>query len=455
MGTIWWCFDKARRQEQLDVALLTEQSLEEALAECEEWMRELDSGVKEPTTLRQFNNQAAMDFDDWDTDMVTRLRQKKGAQRTGMGYIARRSPEPGFDPVANAQSEIEKLEYQLPLHGPKFQADNTKVFAMVQAATTGTIAAPWIEDYAPLQDGRESIKALRSHYEGVDMNTRRETAAQRTLDNAIYTSERIMTFETFVTTLMKAFTLHAKQGQEFTDAYKVRELHKKIQVPNNIQVQSAKEFMMGRYSNDFQGACTFMSTRIAQIFPSVPTAKSGTRQISGVNINGVEISDINNIPDEIWNTLGQAGKKKVFDMRNKATRGGRGRGRGRGRGSPHHAGRSNGNRYRSYNNYRGGGYRGGRGGRGRGRGGYGRGRGNQWNNDQWDNYQGGDNRQINAANQQQQSQQPLPQQQGSSNANAQQGQAQGQGQTNQNNGGGNRGSQNGARFGQGRGAYRY
>ena len=217
MGTIWWCFDKARRQEQLDVALLTEQSLEEALAECEEWMRELDSGVKEPTTLRQFNNQAAMDFDDWDTDMVTRLRQKKGAQRTGMGYIARRSPEPGFDPIANAQSEIEKLEYQLPLHGPKFQADNTKVFAMVQAATTGTIAAPWIEDYAPLQDGRASIKALRSHYEGVDMITKREATAQRTLDNAIYTSERIMTFETFVTTLMKAFTLHAKQGQESTD----------------------------------------------------------------------------------------------------------------------------------------------------------------------------------------------------------------------------------------------
>ena len=465
-GLIHWAFDRHRRGEPYDIIQLNEVTLQEALADYKEYKRHVDSGAKEPTSLRKFDANAANDYETWDKDTMNRLASKTGAYKCGMDYIGRRDPPPGVNPVLTAQSESEKLMYQLSLNSPAFRADNTKVYRLLQAALSETPAEPWVEDHAAQQDGRAIIQALREHYEGEDMVTKRDATADKMLKSATYTGEQRGTFESFTTQLTKAYTMKGKNGQEYTDSHKVNTLLDKIQVPNNSAILMAKEFTRGTYPHDYQGACVYMATRIAQIFPTIPGAKKiGTRNISGVDIGQHHIEDIRDVPDPIWERLTPDEKRQVFDIRNK-NKGGRGRGRGGGRGPPHRAGRGRGgNQYRNYNYGRGGGYRGGRGGRGRGRGGYGRG-GNQWRNNQWsDNQgynnqwngnQGGNDRQINAVTQQQQqqqnqqqNQQPQPQQQGSSNANAQQGHAQGQG--NKNNGGGNRGGQHGSRFG--RGAY--
>ena len=151
-----------------------------------------------------------------------------------------------------------------------------------------------------------------------------------------------------------------------------------ISVPNNNALNISVEFMKQNYRKDFNGALTYITTRINELNASKPSA--GTRHISATQRktrwNGVDISNPTREfqPNE-WTKLKQEGQELVYQYRrdinqqrnqnNRNGRGGRNSGRGPGRGNRNNSNRNHGGYgYGGRGNSRG--RNGGRGGPGRG-----------------------------------------------------------------------------------------
>ena len=304
---------------------------------------------------------------------------------------------------------------------------------------------------------------IRNHYLSEGFNHKKMASASSTLKTLKYSGERHGKFETHCNSMVKAYNIQAKQGQTYLDDIKVKHLYDSIQVANNTEVHMAKALMLQQYKNNFKDACTYMTTRMSEIFPPDNNSNRMSRKISQANrvsttVNGKHIPDIFNVPDDVWYGLDRFNRNKITRLRKENGRGGRG---GRGRGGNRGGRGGRGGRYQNnrdnYNSY------GGRG-RGFGRGGYGRGYGGNGRGGGYDNNYGGrgqyiengnghhndggrDNRNVNETNSTTDtpSQAIVPYQGGNQNGNAhQQNQGPPQGPP------GGRGSQNGGRFGRGR-----
>ena len=61
----------------------------------------------------------------------------------------------------------------------------------------------YVKTYIKKDDGRTDIKALRSRYENVAMQDQYVSETKRTIETIKYRNERAMTFEKFVSKLVK------------------------------------------------------------------------------------------------------------------------------------------------------------------------------------------------------------------------------------------------------------
>jgi len=214
------------------------------------------------------------------------------------------------------------------------------------------------------------MQALRLHYEGEAELDIRATKAQQELDTLAYTNERSMPFETMITRLNKAYNVLKKHGQEFTDKSKVEQLAKRIKNPtNNITITVAVETMREAHKADYTAAVQYITARMAQInSANINVPGPNPRRISEGNTtgdagatrtewNGVDIRNpFRNFTERESTLLGARGLAYVEQLkearRNNGGGGGRGRGRGRGRGGYGRGGRGyryNYNRDRSNN----------------------------------------------------------------------------------------------------------
>ena len=195
------------------------------------------------------------------------------------------------------------------------------------------------------------MRALRNHYEGDAELDVQASKAQQVLDTLVYTNEKHMTFEAMITKLNKAYNTLKRQGQEFTDKSKVEQLAKRIKNPSrDIQITVAVENMREIHKANYTAATQYITTRMAQInSASVNAPGANARRISEVSSgdmartewNGVDIRDPwRKFTDDEWFTkLGDRGQELVRAKRRSNSgrghgghgRGGRGRG-GRGRG---------------------------------------------------------------------------------------------------------------------------
>lgn len=282
------------------------------------------------------------------------------------------------------------------------------------------------------------MHALRLHYEGEAELDIRATKAQQELDTLTYTNERNMSFETMITRLNKAYNILRKHGQEFTDKSKVEQLAKRIKNPtNNVTITVAVETMREAHKANYTAAVQYITARMAQInSANINVPGPNPRRISEGNTtdnagatrtewNGVDIRNPFRAFTDRENTLlGARGLAYVQQLKEARRSNGGGGGRG------HH--------------------------RGRGRGGYGRGgRGYRYNYNRRDRpnntnnndgganaNNGGGNRNVNESNTGGRAGQIQPQQSSSSSASSI---TQSQASTS-----GERGGQNGARFGNNR-----
>jgi hypothetical protein len=229
---------------------------------------------------------------------------------------------------------------------------------MLAAATLGTQGWTHVNEYKNQLDGRGAMIALRSHYDGDAENNKKLTKYQGIINNIEYHDERRATWENQINTLLKAYQwMETRASQTWTDDLKVLKLASMIKVPNNNALALYVEIMKNTYRSHFDGALTYITTRINELNASKPSA--GTRHISATQRktrwNGVDISNPNRDfqPNE-WNRLKQDGQELVYQyrrdinqQRNQNNRNGRG-GRGGGRNGPGRGGRSSNRNHGGY-----------------------------------------------------------------------------------------------------------
>lgn len=343
-GLIWHVKDMTRRGLPLDPNAIDPDTLYDGHLAYEAYVQNRDKGdnIK---SLEKWSDK--VDFDDWDRKVSETLSLIYGRNYCPLAYVIRPDKPAGWDPLVDATNDYERLMYQLPLAGTAYNRDNEAVFSYIQLAVVQTAAETWIYDAVPGRDGRAAMRALRGHYEGEAELDVQANKARETLNDLVYTNERTMAFEAMITKLNKAYNSLKRQGQEYTDKSKVEHLAKRIKNPTkNIEITVAVETMREKHKNDYNAATQFISGRMAQINgASINAPGQNARRISEAEANRTEFNGVNiqnpwrQFTDDEWfNKLGQRGREIVEAKRragnytrNQAGRGG-GRGRGRGRG---------------------------------------------------------------------------------------------------------------------------
>ena len=119
-----------------------------------------------------------------------------------MSYLIRQNDVPD---QTEQDTWEEKAVLAVPLTGRLYKQDNLTVHNIIlcniaDASDVFTFVKPYIKK----DDGRTDIKALCSWYENVAMQEQYVSKAKRTIETIQYRNERAMTFEKFVSNIVKA-----------------------------------------------------------------------------------------------------------------------------------------------------------------------------------------------------------------------------------------------------------
>lgn len=456
-GLIFWVNDRTRRNLPVDIGSFNLQELRNAMIRYR-IAKSKEDNSDSPKDIKKI--ETGIGWEDWNDKFENYLAAIPGSGSVPLDYVIRRDKPAEWNPATDAANEHEKIKYQVSLQGPEFQADDQAVFLKLKELTQGEPAYEWVREFEGNMSGRRAMQSLRTHFEGLGEVSKRVTLAESAIQNAHYRNEFTFSFEKYATKLKQAYTILEKHGQPHAKKTQVKRLHDGMNVSNNVEISIAKSKMLDDYREDFNGAVTYMSLKVAEIFPR---DSEGSRRKGKVGRGGDQSRYIAELES-------QTKRGRMDDFRRG---GGRDHGRGgdRGGGRWHRGGRVNSNEgpnsvifngidctnptrdfnqqewqqmgpaghayvhnQRTYMNNRGGNPRGGFQGRGQSRGGRGRGRGPHRNI-----------RQVQFQDQHEGNQEP-PNDQG--NGNGEEPPA-----TNNDPGGGgrgsNRGGRNGGRFGRG------
>ena len=101
-----------------------------------------------------------------------------------------------------------------PLSGAHFQADTRKVHKILKIYLLAETAEQWITSIEKRTNGQDNFDALRLHYSGEGIVSRRVAVVdclQGTLD---YNSERALSLNTFLDRLQKMFNIFRDEGEQ-------------------------------------------------------------------------------------------------------------------------------------------------------------------------------------------------------------------------------------------------
>ena len=104
----------------------------------------------------------------------------------------------------------------VPLSGAHFQADTRKVHKILKIYLLAETAEQWITSIEKRTNGQDNFDALRLHYSGEGIVSRRVAVVdclQGTLD---YNSERALSLNTFLGRLQKMFNIFRDEEEPMT-----------------------------------------------------------------------------------------------------------------------------------------------------------------------------------------------------------------------------------------------
>lgn len=329
---ISWCHDRAREGDTLDANEFTVANLEEYVAKAQ-----LDDAgdSMNPEPPKDFK---VLKWVSWAKKFETYLWQIKGKNQVPLVYVIRKNRDLNLP----FNSEDERKVYAVNQVGTAFKIDNTRVWNELQTIMADTPAWTWISKFEGRKDGRAAMTALRDHYDGPGEVEKRISYAKRELETAHYRSEKVFTFEKYVTKLSEAFQILEENGIPKAEREKVDHLLEKMSVDNNeIVAAIANIRMTPQKRSNFLLAANELSEYISVVMPlaSSDSGKKPARQISEVRHikkktkgnekgktkeNGVDISDLSrSFPHHEWRKLSTETRLKIQTARksNKDKRG--------------------------------------------------------------------------------------------------------------------------------------
>jgi hypothetical protein len=352
----FWARERVRQQLDLDEDLFDEDTLTETKA----LMKLRDDNVSAAPPIKPSKFIAAQ-WHDWHKSFITYLSNYKGVQLAELDYIIREHtvlPD-GHIHLSTRDSNL----YNFPLTGAYFDEDNRTVYRMLADLMVGTDGYTWIEAYDRSQDGRAAWLSLIDHYNGGGQQEKAIARAEAVIKTTHYKNEAVFPFETFASRLLGAYRDLDKHGRPKSQYEQVRDTLDRIHL-TDARVEIAKAHVRSTFRADLQGALMYLSREFAEMFPEatfqpsdrrrrhISATDDGPRQrprtddgdepkiVNGVTTyNGVDVTDPGaTISSADMTRLGPRGQAYLFQERNRLGltrgrgRGYQGRGRGRGRG---------------------------------------------------------------------------------------------------------------------------
>jgi hypothetical protein len=240
----------------------------------------------------------------WSRRFENYLWQVKGRNNVPLIYVTHKVRGDDAPPF---RSEEEQHIYSVTLRGEAYRKDNEKVMQILTQLLADTPAWTWISRFEVQKNGRGAVQALRDHYDGPGEVEKRIAYAYSEIDSSFYKSERIFTFEKYVTKLSEAFEILADHGVAKQEREKVGILLDGIQSDNQIVISAKTTVRMHtEMRTSFQVAVDRLSELIGATMtirdsksgrpPSrkVASSQAGKKRKSDQNrvvVNGVDITD--------------------------------------------------------------------------------------------------------------------------------------------------------------------
>jgi len=210
------------------------------------------------------------------TNVFESIRSSLNPQ-ISLRYVIRPEVPEDYQPI----DEEDRKLHQIPLEGPAFRNDNRRVWTKLEALTTGTDAAGYIEPYRGQMDGRKAALALvahylgtGAHYLGTGASDARVNIATGILEGLHYKNESVFPWEKFITRFTKCFNiLDASDDEALTPKQKVDKLFEKIQTSDK-KLLAAAAVVQNKYPRDFAAAATEMGAHISVLYKTIQAKRS-------------------------------------------------------------------------------------------------------------------------------------------------------------------------------------
>eukprot|EP00957_Ditylum_brightwellii_P102611 7820756-Ditylum_brightwellii.AAC.1 len=176
-----------------------------------------------------------------------------------LDHMIQKDKPAGWDVKTGAVNENERCIYRTHLTGNKYQTENVSIWQLIKEAVLKIDVWMHVETIDSVQNGRGTMTALQSYYEGEGKSTKQKTLAQTALKTLHYRNEYMFLFAKFATKLKRAYMVLEAHSYAFTDSQKVETLYEKLQVTNSERFEIAKLSMLDNHRNKFEQAVTYMS----------------------------------------------------------------------------------------------------------------------------------------------------------------------------------------------------
>jgi hypothetical protein len=222
------------------------------------------------------------DWPTWIRSFTNHLSTMQGVTGIPLSYVVRENTAPDYS--NEHEDDFEQLTIDCaPLTGLVFKTDARKVHQLVHGFVQGEIAETWVTPREKKQDGRIDTQALRDHYAGEGNKTVRIKEAETLRKTLHYKNERTMSFEKFLTTMQFMCNGFIDNGEDFSEAQKIRLLFDKVQHP---QLETVKQSLQISYNLNSDNTVNYdfitnsLSAEVANLAEFTPQ-----RQASGVESN--------------------------------------------------------------------------------------------------------------------------------------------------------------------------
>ena len=203
---------------------------------------------------------------DWQQSVINYLNSNKSVTLSAsisLYYVIRTKPCPIAAPE---KSTLNEIIYNASHTGRAIQTDNKEFHKLFDELILGTYAADWIKNYLRHRDGREACTALCEHYDSPAEGDKRVTVSRDNIDQAFYKNESTFSFERYKTCLKHEFDTLWQYNQPNSDREEVEIMLKQIN-KNNMKFTACIQICRHSYSANFNDAVTYLSIKIAWIFP--------------------------------------------------------------------------------------------------------------------------------------------------------------------------------------------